>query len=310
MKKLNLIFTVILLSIMLFGMAQETPRGFNFQAVARNDDGSPKANSSIDIVFGIYPDNASIIPLYKETHTVTTDQFGVFSATIGNGLPETGVFSELAFQNYDCELAVWQLDGAAEVLITRTRLLSVPYSKTALHSINADTAAHAQYASQAFFPAGMVVPFAGPAENVPAGWMLCNGSAVSRTDYANLFSAIGTAWGSGDGSTTFNVPDLRGVFLRGSDETRGLDPDKNARTALKSGGNTGNNVGSYQADVFGSHSHSFLINDNSWPDSWNDNQEDREWNSIWGKDETITTSQAGGNETRPKNVYVNYLIKL
>lgn len=51
--------------------------------------------------------------------------------------------------------------------------------------------------------------------SVPTGWLLCNGQAVSRTTYAALFSAIGTAWGSGDGSTTFNVPDLRGRVPRG-----------------------------------------------------------------------------------------------
>jgi microcystin-dependent protein len=59
-----------------------------------------------------------------------------------------------------------------------------------------------------FLPAGMIVPFAGSV--VPAGWLPCDGSTISRTTYANLFSAIGIVWGGGDGSTTFNLPDLRG----------------------------------------------------------------------------------------------------
>ena len=50
----------------------------------------------------------------------------------------------------------------------------------------------------------------------PEGWLLCDGSAVSRTDYANLFSVIGTTYGDGDGSTTFNVPDLVDKFVEGS----------------------------------------------------------------------------------------------
>lgn len=62
---------------------------------------------------------------------------------------------------------------------------------------------------------GSVVAFAGAAENIPAGYLLCNGAAVSRTDYAALFAAIGTIYGEGDESTTFNVPDFRGKFLRG-----------------------------------------------------------------------------------------------
>jgi len=57
-------------------------------------------------------------------------------------------------------------------------------------------------------PPGIVVPYAGI--TAPAGWLLANGSAVSRTTYAGLFSAIGTTYGAGDGSTTFNLPDMKG----------------------------------------------------------------------------------------------------
>ena len=56
--------------------------------------------------------------------------------------------------------------------------------------------------------------FAG--NTIPAGWLLCDGSAVSRTDYAKLFSAIGTTWGAGDGSTTFNLPNSIGRFAEGA----------------------------------------------------------------------------------------------
>lgn len=69
--------------------------------------------------------------------------------------------------------------------------------------------------------AGAVEYFAGSA--APAGWLACNGAAVSRTAYAALFLAIGTTYGVGDGSTTFNLPELRGEFLRGLDSGRGVD---------------------------------------------------------------------------------------
>jgi hypothetical protein len=55
-------------------------------------------------------------------------------------------------------------------------------------------------------PTGAVIPFAGA--SAPAGWLLCNGVAVSRATYAGLFAVIGTRWGIGDGATTFNVPDI------------------------------------------------------------------------------------------------------
>jgi|SRR6185295_7318463 len=61
--------------------------------------------------------------------------------------------------------------------------------------------------SAAIVPSGTVLDFAGP--TAPSGWTECDGSAVSRTTFASLFAAIGTTWGSGNGTTTFNVPDLR-----------------------------------------------------------------------------------------------------
>lgn len=77
-------------------------------------------------------------------------------------------------------------------------------------------------ALQALFPAtpaGVMAPFAGSA--APTGWLLCAGQAVSRTTYAALFTAIGTTWGAGDGSTTFNLPDMRGRVPAGADNMGG-----------------------------------------------------------------------------------------
>lgn len=68
---------------------------------------------------------------------------------------------------------------------------------------------------------GAVIPFA--MTTAPSGWLECDGSAVSRTTYSTLFAAIGTTFGTGDGSTTFNLPDLRGEFVRGYDHSRGVD---------------------------------------------------------------------------------------
>ena len=70
-------------------------------------------------------------------------------------------------------------------------------------------------------PSGTVLYFAG--QTAPAGWLKANGAAVSRTAYAALFAAIGTTYGAGDGRSTFNLPDLRGEFLRGWDDGRGVD---------------------------------------------------------------------------------------
>jgi microcystin-dependent protein len=68
--------------------------------------------------------------------------------------------------------------------------------------------------TQIILPAGMILPFGNT--SAPSGYLACDGAAVSRTTYATLFAAIGTVWGVGDGSTTFNIPDLRGAFVRGT----------------------------------------------------------------------------------------------
>lgn len=70
-------------------------------------------------------------------------------------------------------------------------------------------------------PAGLVATFA--RSTAPSGWLKANGAAISRTTYANLFAAIGTTFGAGDGVNTFNLPDLRGEFPRYWDDGRGVD---------------------------------------------------------------------------------------
>lgn len=76
---------------------------------------------------------------------------------------------------------------------------------------------------------GMVLPFA--FTSPPTGWLECDGSTISRTTYATLFSEIGTTFGSGDGSTTFGLPDLRGEFIRGWDNGRGVNSGRSFGSA-------------------------------------------------------------------------------
>lgn len=96
--------------------------------------------------------------------------------------------------------------------------------------------------------------FAFPATTIPSGYLECDGSAVSRTTYAGLFTVIGTTYGNGDGSTTFNLPDYRGEFLRGFDNGANNDPDVASRTD-RGDGTTGNNIGTKQSFSNVSHLH-------------------------------------------------------
>jgi microcystin-dependent protein len=150
-------------------------------------------------------------------------------------------------------------------------------------------------------PAGSILAFGGVA--APARYLICDGSSVLRAGtYADLFAAIGTAYGTADG-THFNLPDLRGRFARGTDSGAGHDPNAAGRIASNAGGATGDNVGSYQADEFGSHSHGYDVGLSPTANGRA---------GLWSEPLTNSnyfTYAAGGSETRPKNVNVNYIIK-
>jgi microcystin-dependent protein len=136
-------------------------------------------------------------------------------------------------------------------------------------------------------PPGAVMTFA--MASAPTGWLAANGAAVSRTTYSALFAAIGTTYGSGDLTSTFNLPDLRGEFVRGLDSSRGVDADRV--------------IGSFQADELKSHTHTFrghgaaLITGANTASGTNT------------QNYTISTNATGGTETRPRNIALLYCIK-
>ena len=101
-------------------------------------------------------------------------------------------------------------------------------------------------------PVGSVLAFAGT--SAPTGFLICDGSSISRSVYAALFNVISTSHGSVD-ANTFNIPDYRGLFLRMIAGTSSVDPDKLTRTAMATGGNTGNAIGSIQGHAFQTHTH-------------------------------------------------------
>jgi microcystin-dependent protein len=163
-------------------------------------------------------------------------------------------------------------------------------------------------------PTGAVLPFA--ANSVPAGWLAANGAAISRTAYSSLFSSLGTTYGAGNGSTTFNLPDLRGYFVRGS----GTNSDTTA-----SGTFGAKQVGSFQehthtgtASSAGAHTHTHtdnyrLGNSNATGGSggWTSTHGDRTLNtsSAGAHTHTVTVTATGGTETRPDNIAMLYCIK-
>ena len=307
MKKVSLLLLLFVVSLISF--AQNSGLGFNYQAVVRNADGVLLANSDVNLRISLYPGQMASAPTWVETHKVHTDYSGSFGITVGKGTRDANSlvanYSDVNFTAVYYWMKIEILEGSNYREVSYAQLPSSPYSEAAFNATLT-------------FPAGMIVPFAGPAENIPDGWMLCDGSPVSRSDFANLYNAIGVCWGIGDGSTTFNLPDLRGMFLRGVSGESGNDEDADSRMLLTdNGGNTGNNVGSYQGDAI----RNITGVANGVPCEGFAGEPNGVFyrtgaGTVRGHDYTVPSIGFDasrvvpiGNDNRPKNVYVNYIIK-
>jgi microcystin-dependent protein len=161
-------------------------------------------------------------------------------------------------------------------------------------------------------PPGTITAYGGA--NIPGGWLLCDGTPLNSLQYPHLFAAIRTNWGVGlPGSTfNFNLPDLRGLFLRGVTGSRQdafADPDWTNRIAPATGGAVSNNVGSLQVDAVGYHRHNLYIGSLSLSLDGNANTVYNSGPKVSDVTYTTTNGFGIGSETRPKNAYVNYIIK-
>ncbi len=157
------------------------------------------------------------------------------------------------------------------------------------------------YLTPDLLPVGLLGEFPLAAPN--SFWLRCDGQAVSRAAYPRLFAYLGETYGSGDGSTTFNLPDYRGYVKRDTDDGAGVDPDAASRTD-RGDGTTGDAVGTKQDDELKSHTHTFPSN----TASGGANTVNTKLNST--NDSPTTTNATGGDETRMKNINVNTYIHI
>ncbi len=278
------------------------PMTINFQGVVQVADGSPLNGDGL-FKFGLYSgstwvwtndgttgDISSNTPTAAVTVTVTD---GLYSVVLGDtSVTNMGAIPSDAFDNDDVQLRVWFDDqtNGEELLISGQTITSAAY---AFHSLRADS-------SDNGVPTGSIIPYLG--DVAPPGWLLCDGSAASEAAFPELFAVIGTKFGGGLG--TFNLPDLRGLFLRGA----GQNSDPGRRYS----GDDSRDVGDFQDEGTASHTH-FLDTGlhgvdtnggnvfNSFQMGGNQNNPTR----------TYTTNANSGatDETRPMNLGVNYIIK-
>ncbi len=229
----------------------------------------------------------------------------------------------------DAASTAWTNVKAATITVTSSLAMS-GMKITGLANGTASTDAVAfQQISGVTIVTGSVIMY--PIKTAPTGYLYCNGAAVSRGTYATLYGIIGNTFGSGDGATTFNLPDYRGQFLRGVNDSSGNDPDASSRTAQASGGNTGDAAGSIQAGGNASHTHTATVTDpghqhdgtgfNS-PNSFGLGASDGNSGNYASQTThnnakvksnttgvTVANSSTGGNEARPTNSAIYFHIK-
>lgn len=230
--------------------------------------------------------------------TITGDDIAtetISNAKIGNGVVTSNKIADGTIASVDI--------GDGQVATADLANASVTTDKIAAGAVN--SAKLETGVQWGLCPPGSILPFAG--DTAPAGWFICNGTLLNRSTYSTLYAVIGTRFGTTAGDN-FRIPDLRGQFLRGRDAGAGRDPDRNSRTAMNAGGATGDAVGSIQGDQFRSHKHGVPIDSNG------SNADNPTLNQTNNADENYSnnpgTDYAGGNETRPINAYVNYIIKM
>jgi len=304
--------------------AQVVPNLINYQGRLTDQTGAGLPAAIYQIQFRLWDSPTSTGTssfIWGQQVNVTVQSNGIFAVMLGSGgtpiANPTPAVNDLSFAfgqpNRYMGITVVTSNGSAitgaSEILPRQQILSTPFA------LVAQQAAAAQQASalvgsitNSLCPPGSIMAFAGDFNHIPSGWILCDGSAVSRTAFSSLFSAIGNAYGSGDGANTFNLPDFRGMFLRGVDGNAGRDPDDATRTASAAGGNVGNAVGSVQSGQIQSHAHPYK----AWTQQSGSNV--GVYGPYTGNDPSstmimYTNMPTGGNETRPINAYVNFIVK-
>ncbi len=155
-------------------------------------------------------DNLDAATLNARLNQLQTDINNLIAGTLAQTAPAVSSFTNAQHSHQN---------AAGGGQLTPAAISSSGYSSGQVMSANGSGGWTAL--TLALLPTGVMVPFAGPEGSIPSGWLLCAGQAVSRSTYAALFALLASTYGGGDGSTTFNLPNLRGRIPVGLDNMGG-----------------------------------------------------------------------------------------
>ena len=233
------------------------PKLINYQGKLTDSTGAAVADGEYSVKFELFDAASAGTLVWGETRPVTLVG-GIFNVALGGAgsvvVPGVAVndigFAFASSERY-LQTTIESGPGVAveQTLLPRQQMTSVPFAVEASNGV----------------PPGTVLPFFGI--DAPYGLVICAGQSLAREGaYSRLFAVIGSSCGAPDGNT-FNVPDLRGRFLRGVDDpdgsgsafvASGRDPDAGVRSRMKPGGNLASvdpGIGTVQGDHFRSHAH-------------------------------------------------------
>ena len=289
-------------------------QGIAVQGIARDNVNSAISNKTLVFKFFIVNDENSAI--FQEVQSINTDNFGIFSHVIGTGTADGAAFNTVDFSIENLKLKVVVNHKAVDIEVYNQPFHYVPYAHFAANAANAASAANG-------VPTGAIMPFIGGEDDVPAGWLLCDGRSIpNNTANAKLRELLGS-----DAKT----PYLTGRFLKGTGTPTELNvesiPLKGYQNMKHTMPNHAHEKGSLKASTSGStHKHAVPMayrqifdhdtNDQSAYTGGNNNTDTK----TDGAHEHAITGETGAaknydswyknSENRPSSYGVNYIIKL
>lgn len=291
MKNYYFLLSFLLLTTILFA------QGISLQGIARDNSSSAIVTKYLTFRFSITEEDGT--ELYAETQDIKTDNFGVFSHIIRSGTPVVNTFDDIDFAIDNLKLKVSINYNLEDIEVYNQALQYTPYAHYARNGV----------------PTGSILPFTGT--EVPTGWVLCNGQELTAIVGATkLIALIGN-----------NAPDLQGLFLRGTG-TSSLDAKYVGPSLLETQEDTNkehNHDATLTGETNNDGAHRHFVNASMGTESYQDGIGNSTTKWVTNGSELYTstdgththnvtlngsTDDTGGDESRPVNFGVNYIIKL